>query len=270
MSNASSQQVRGKEPRSNFSNQQLNYSKFALIVKNEFPKALRQTFRTMWNNTFGNMTGFKPWDDSSEVRNLFLKAEGGKTRVPTHLSYDEWDFVALIQATILSRSFAMPDSAGQPRKVPHCKFHASVMGPVGYDLKSSLHAIHQLRLLRNLFWHPLRVEIDKETFDHYVQQAKEAFIALGTATAQIDAIISTPLDLPPPVPCEVEDGIRQEILVDAMCLEGFKQKLKKKIEDFQQEHDKRSKAATCVCLSFSFFIGKKKIRLPGSSRCLSI
>ena len=270
MSNASSQQVRGKEPRSNFSDQQLNYSKFALIVTNEFPKALRQTFRTMWNNTFGNMTGFKPWDDSSEVRNLFLKAEGGKTRVPTHLSYEEWDFVALIQATILSRSFAMPDSAGQPRKVPHCKFHASVMGPVGYDLESSLHAIHQLRLLRNLFWHPLRVEIDKETFDHYVQQAKEAFIALGIATAQIDAIVSTSLDLPPPVPSEVEDGIRQEILVDAMCLEGFKQKLKKKIEDFQQEHDKRSKAATCVCLSFYFFVGKKKIRLPGSSRCLSI
>ena len=224
----------------------------------------------MWDNKFGNMTGFKPWDDSPDVRKLFLKAEGGKTRVPTHLSYEEWDFVALIQATIHARSFTGPDSKGQRRKLPHGKFHASVVSPVGYDLESSLHAIHQLRLLRNLFWHPLRVEIDKETFDHYVQQAKEAFIALGIATAQIDAIVSTPLDLPPPVLSEVEDGIRQEILVDAMCLEGFKQKLKKKIEDFQQEHDKRSKAATCVCLSFSFFVGKKKIRLPGSSRCLSI
>lgn len=27
------------------------------------------------------MTGFKPWDDSPDVRKLFLKAEGGKTRV---------------------------------------------------------------------------------------------------------------------------------------------------------------------------------------------
>ena len=118
-SRSSSQQVRGKELRSNFSDEQLNYFKFSLIVTKEFPRALRQTFRTMWDNKFGNMTGFKPWDDSPDVRKLFLKAESGKTRVPTHLSYEEWDFLALIQATIHARSFTGPDSKGQHRKLPH-------------------------------------------------------------------------------------------------------------------------------------------------------
>ena len=252
---APSQKVREKERRSNFSDKQLNYFKFAQIVTTEFPRALRQTFRTMWDNKFGNMTGFKSWDDSPDVRYLFLEAEGGKTRVPTHLSYEEWDFFALIQAIIHARSFAKPDSKGQRRKLPHGKFNASVMSPVGYDLESSLHAIHQLRLLRNLFCHSLKAEIDKETFDHYVQQTKEAFIALGIATDKIDAIALKESDSSPPVPWEVEDGIRQEVLTDVKYLEGFRGNkseeivtmLKQKIEDLQQEHRQTIK-----------FVGRKK------------
>ena len=255
---ASSQKVHEKELRSNFSDEQLNYFKFAQIVTTEFPRALRQTFRAMWDNKFGNMTGFKPWDDSPDVRKLFLKAESGKTGVPTHLSYEEWDFFALIQATIHARSFTGPDSKGQRRKLPQCKFHASVVSPVGYDLESSLHAIHQIRLLRNLFCHSLKAEIDKETFDHYVQQAKEAFIALGIATDEIDAIASTASGWFPRVPCEVEGGIRQEIFADVKRLGGGKRKLKPKIDDLEQEHDKRSKATTCVCFSFCFFVCKKQ------------
>ena len=241
---ASSQKVREKELRSTFSDEQLNYFKFAQIVTTEFPRALRQTFRAMWDNKFGNMTGFKPWDDSPDVRKLFLKAESGKTRVPIHLSYEEWDFVALTHATIHARSFAKPYSKGRRRKLRHGKFHASVMSLVGYDLESSFRAIHQLRLMRNLFCHSLKAEIDKETFDHLVQQAKEAFITLGIATDKIDAIALKESDSPPPVPCEVEDGIRQEVLTDVKYLEGFRGNkseeiitmLKQKIEDLQQEH----------------------------------
>ena len=225
-----------------FSDEQLNYFKFAQIVATEFPRALRQTFRTMWDNKFENMTGFKPWDDSPDVRKLFLKAESGKTRVPIHLSYEEWDFVALTHATIHARSFAKPYS--KLRKLRHGKFHASVMSLVGYDLESSFRAIHQLRLMRNLFCHSLKAEIDKETFDHLVQQAKEAFITLGIATDKIDAIALKESDSPPPVPCEIEDGIRQEVLTDVKYLEGFRGNKseeiitmwKQKIEDLQQEH----------------------------------
>ena len=266
----SPQQVRGKEPWSNFSDEQLNYFKFALIVKNHFHKALCQTFRTMWDNTFGNIIGFKPWDDSLEVRNLFLKAEGGKTRVPTHLSYEEWEFSTLLHATIYARSFARPDSRGHHRNLSFLyvrprlplpnKFHTSVMSPVGCDLESSVLAIDQLRMLRNYFSHSLRAEIDKVIFDHLVQLAKEAFIALGIATAQIDAIALIAFDSPSLVLCEVEDGIKQDIAANVNFLEGFSSSLEESeeiIEAMRQENDQTSKTATCLPFFLSFFLVKK-------------
>lgn len=69
-----------------FRKEQLNYFRFAFVVVNEFPKALRQTFGSMWDNTFGHLPGYQTWDASTAVRNLFLGAEGGKTKVPTDLS----------------------------------------------------------------------------------------------------------------------------------------------------------------------------------------
>ena len=47
-----------------FSDEQLNFFKFSSLVLNEFPKALRQTFKTMWDNTYGHLPGFHLWDDS--------------------------------------------------------------------------------------------------------------------------------------------------------------------------------------------------------------
>ena len=274
-SNVSPQQVRGKEPWSNFSDEQLNYFKFALIVINEFSKALRKMFRTMWDRTFGNRLGFKPWDDSLEVRNLFLIAEGGRTIVPTHLSYEEWSVVSLVHATIFARSFAMPDSRGhhrtlaelymKPRRLPPNKFHTSVISPSGCDLESSVLAIDQLRLLRNYFSHSLRAEIDKVTFDHLVQLAKEAFIALGIATAQIDAIALIAFDSPSL--CEVEDGIKQDIGANVNFLEGFSSSLEESeeiMEAWRSEHDQTSKAATCLPLVFFFLLVKKQKRFLGT------
>ena len=95
-----------------FTNEQLNYFKFASIVLNEFADALRQTFKSMWDKRFGHSPGYQLWDDSTVVRNLFHKEEGGKTRVPTHISYEEWDCTALFQATIYARYFAASDSKG--------------------------------------------------------------------------------------------------------------------------------------------------------------
>ena len=67
-----------------FSDEQLNFFKFSSIVLNEFPKVLRQTFKTMWDNTYGGRLCFQLWDDSTAVRNLFATAAGGKTKVPIH------------------------------------------------------------------------------------------------------------------------------------------------------------------------------------------
>ena len=178
-----------------FKDEELNYFKFASLVLNEFPKALRQTFKSMWDITFGH----RPlWDDSILVRNLFRTQEGGTTKVPTDLSYEKWDCTALFQATIYAHSFALPDSKGhhktlsdlyvKPCKLAPGKFHASVMRPSGNRAETFALAIDQLRLLRNSLCHSTSSEIIKPTFDQFVQLSKDAFKALGVKTDPIDAI----------------------------------------------------------------------------------
>ena len=190
-----------------FRDEQLNFFKFSSLVLNEFPKALRQTFKTMWDNAYGGSSGFQLWDDSSAVRNLFAITEGGKTKVPIHQSFNEWDCTNLFQATIFARSFASPASTGsyttlsdlyvKPRVIPHGSFHACVLSPAGNIKETFALAIDQLRLLRNSLCHSTSSEMDKLTFDQRVNYAKDAFQALGVSTAPIDAVGSlTESDFP--------------------------------------------------------------------------
>ncbi|KAL9973815.1 hypothetical protein ACROYT_G020318 [Oculina patagonica] len=212
-----------------FTNEQLNYFKFAFVVLNEFPKALRQTFKHMWYNSFAHLSGYQPWDDSITVRNMFLATEGGKTKVPTHLSYDEWDCTALFQATIFARSFALPDSTGlyrtlsdlyvKPCKLPHGTFHLSVVSPSGNNAETFALAIDQLRLLRNAFCHSSSSDIDKKTFDQYIQHTKNAIKALGVTTDPIDAVGSlTESDFPTQRVCQLEDDIKKELQTESKFL----------------------------------------------------
>ena len=216
-----------------FTSEQLNYFKFASIVLNEFAIALRQTYKSMWDNIFGHRPGYQLWDNSTVVRKLFLAEEGGKTKVPTHISYEEWDCTALFQATIYARSFATPDSKGHYKtlsemyvrhhKVPLGKFHPSVVSPSGNTAETFALAIDQLRLLRNSFCHLDRSEIDKPTFDQYVQLAKEAFTALGIKTYPIDAIGGlTESDFPTKEVRKLEESLRQETRSYIECLEEVK------------------------------------------------
>ena len=213
-----------------FTGEQLNYFKLITMVLNEFAIALRQTFKSMWDNIFGHRHGYQLWDNSTVVRNLFLAEERGKTKVPTHISYEEWDCTALFQATIYARSFAMPDSKGHYKtlgelyishhKVPPGKFHPSVVSPSGNTAETFALAIDQLRLLRNSLCHADRSEIDKPTFDQYVQLAKEAFKALGIMTDPIDAIGGlTESDFPTKQVRRLEERLRQEIRSYIECLE---------------------------------------------------
>jgi len=214
-----------------FRDEELNYFKFAFLALNEFPKALRQTFKTMWDNSIAARPGFQLWDDSPAVRNLFASTEGGKTKVPTHKSYNEWDCTALFQATIYSRTFAFPGSSGhlqtlsdtyvKPRRVPHGSFHASVVSPGGNNAETFALAIDQLRLLRNSICHSTSSEMDKITFDQYVQHAKDASKALGLKTDPIDAIGSlTESDFPTNEVRKLEQGIREETHAYIKFLEG--------------------------------------------------
>ena len=190
-----------------FSDEQLNFFKFSSLVLNEFPKALRQTFKTMWDNTYGGRPGFQLWDDSLAARNLFATTEGGRTKVPINQSYINWDCTNLFQATIFARSFASPASTGSSttlsdlyvkrRAIPHGSFHAYVLSPGGNMKETFALAIDQLRLLRNSLCHSTSSEMDKLTFDQRVNYAKDAFQALGVSTAPIDAVGSlTESDFP--------------------------------------------------------------------------
>ena len=175
----------------------------------------------MWDNNFGHLPGFQLWDDSVVVRNMFLTTEGGTTKVPTHISYDEWDCTALFQAIIYARSFALPDSKGhhrtlsdlyvKPHKLPPGSFHVSVVSPGGNKAETFALAIDQLRLLRNSLCHSSSSGTDKPTFDQNVQHAKDAFKALGVKTDAIDAIGSlTESHFPTKEVRKLEERIKEE------------------------------------------------------------
>ena len=204
-----------------FSDEQLNFFKLSSLVLNEFPKALRQTFKTMWDNTYGGRPGFQLWDDSSAVRNLFATTEGGRTKIPIGQSYNEWDCTNLFRATIFSRSFALSASTGsyttlsdlyvKPRAIPHGSFHACVLSPGGNIAETFALAIDQLRLLRNSLCHSASSEMDKLTFDQCVNYAKDAFQALGLSTAPIDSVGSlTESDFPTNEVRALETRLRDE------------------------------------------------------------
>ena len=204
-----------------FSNEQLNFFKFSSLVLNEFPKALRQTFKTMWDNTYGRRPGFQLWDDSTAVRNLFATTEGGRTKVPTRQSYNNWDCTNLFHATIFSRSFAFSASTGsystlsdlyvKPLALPHGSFHACVLSPGGNNAETFALAIDQLRLLRNSLCHSASSEMEKLTFDQRVNYAKDAFQALGLSTAPIDSVGSlTESDFPTNEVRALETRLRDE------------------------------------------------------------
>ena len=146
-----------------FRDEQLNFFKFSSLVLNEFSKALGQTFKTMWDNAYGGRPGFQLWDDSTAVRNLFATTEGGRTKVPIHQSYNDWDCTNLFQATIFAQSFALSASTGsftklsdlyvKPRALPHGSFHACVLSPGGNNAETFALAIDQHRRLRNSLCH---------------------------------------------------------------------------------------------------------------------
>ena len=245
-----------------FTREQLNYFKLAFVVLNEYPKALRQSFKYMWDNFIKSRHGHKMWDDSIAIRNVFLALDGGKTRVPAHLSYHEWDCTALFQATIYSQAFALPHSKTCGHTVlsdwfikalglPYGSFHASVVSPTGNDVETFALAIDQLRLLRNFLLHTATPEIDKITFDQRVQLSKDAFKALGLKTDPIDAIGGlTDSDFPTEMVHKLEREIRKELQADNTFLQkDVKEELRcirSDIAQLKTTEDEREKVTTAT------------------------
>ena len=178
----------------------LNYCKFNKIVVEEIPKALRQTFKHMWNKKYGLL---HQWDDSNAKRKLLCNKEGGKQSIKllTNKSYEEWDTTALCKFTLYAKSLATRDTKGDLKTLdelyiktrgpnPSGLFHFSVISASGNVDETYALAIDQLRLLQNWCSHSTRTKMDKKTFDRFVKLAKDAFKALSVNTDDIDAIVN--------------------------------------------------------------------------------
>lgn len=231
-------------------NEELNYLKLAFITVNEFPKALRQSFKDKWDAIIGHLPGYQLWDDSTAVRNMFCAKEGGKTKVPTNLSYNEWDCTDLFQATIYARSFSLGgrtlcDLYVKPRKLLSGSFHPSVVSTSGNDAETFALAIDQLRRLRNEICHSVRAEINKLTFHQYVQHAENAFNALKIPTAVIKAVGSyTEDDFPTDKVRKLEDDVRKELQAENKFIKEEVQKSQEEVKDQLKSQASEMKAAT--------------------------
>ena len=179
-----------------YSDEELNYFKFASFVLKEFPDALRSIFVDMWDTRVA--PSFTVWDDSPLVRNILHNNEAPNTKIPTNNSFKEWDCTALFQATLYARTFALPDSTGKKktlgemylkgRKPVPAPFHSAVRSSTGDANETIALAIDQLRLLRNTLCHTSNPQINKVTFDDYVKHAKDAFTALNFSTTSLERI----------------------------------------------------------------------------------
>ena len=242
-----------------FSSEQLNFFKFSTVVFEEFPIALRQVFARLWDTLVAPVPGFKKWDDSPLVRNLFLNKEGGKTRyVPTSKSYHDWDCTALFEATLFSKTFSVPDGKGgvaslakmyvKPRRVPDGVFHPSVSSPSGNKAETYALALDQLRKLRNTLCHQNSTrEIVKADFDRYIHLAKDAFHALKLKSTKIDDVAKLgEKDFPTARLQQLEEELRAERfrpiedMLDQMRRDGQEIKkdvihVKAKVEDVETE-----------------------------------
>ena len=242
-----------------FSSEQLNFFKFSTFVFEEFPIALRQVFAHLWDTLVAPLPGFKKWDDSLLVRNLFLNKEGGKTKyIPTSKSYYDWDSTALFEATLFSKTFSVPDGKGgvaslakmyvKPRGVPGGVFHPSVLSPSGNNAETYALALDQLRRLRNTLCHQISTkEIVKADFDNYIHLAKDAFRALKLNSTKIDDVGRLgEKDFPTARLQQLEEELRAERfkpiedILDKMRFDGTEIKrdvidVKTKVEDVETE-----------------------------------
>ena len=222
-----------------FSNEQLNFFKFSTLALHEFPKALRQIFITMWNTKLAVMSGFIPWDDSPKVRNMLLTYEGGKTRIPTTESIDEWDCTALFQATIYAKTFGKGSTLNDLylkmiKPAPGC-FHGSVQSLSGDHDETCALAIDQLRLLRNALCHSPKSEMTKTDFDNYVRLAVEALSAVNIDTTFVARIGEMDED---DFPTEKVQQLRERHINELRAIKNIEERLasiEKQTDNVEQE-----------------------------------
>ena len=129
----------------------------------------------------------------------------------------------------------------KPHKLSRGTFHASVMSPSRNRAETFALAIDQLRLLRNTLCHSTSSEIDKPTFDQYVQLSEDAFKALGVKTDPIGAIGGlTESDFPTNEVRKLQQAMKDESQAYLKFLEGMSSEIdaiKGKVEGSASKED---------------------------------
>lgn len=152
---------------------------------------------------------------------MLLKSEGGKTKIPTNVSIQDWDCTALFQSTLYAQTFTLPDSKGYNRtlndlylkrnKPTSGSFHSAVASPTGDQNETIALAVDQLRLLRNTLCHSSNPCISKTDLDIYIQYAKEAFTAVNVSALCLEAIKNlAESDFPTARVQQLEDSIKMD------------------------------------------------------------
>ena len=241
-----------------FSKEELNFFKFSKLVIHEFPKVIRQIFIIMWDSRVAIRPGYITWDDSTQVRNMLLTSEGGKTVIPTTKSIDEWDCTTLFKATIYAKTFGAPSSKGsnlhdlylKKVKPPPGSFHSSVQSSTGKQDETYALAIDQLRLLRNKLCHLPKSEITKTDFDNYVLLVNDALSAVNIDTAFVDAIGQmNEDDFPTEKVKELEECRMKELQATSM----FHENLDNKVSSIEEKVDRLMRGISL----------EEKVNVPG-------
>ena len=237
-----------------FTKEELNFLKFSALVFNEFPKVIRQIFITLWNSKVAIKKGSRSWDDSAAVRSMLLASEGGKLRIPTTKSIEEWDCTSLFQATIYAKTFASPSTKGltlndfflSKTKPSPGSFHSTVQSSTGNQDETYALVIDQLRLLRNTLCHSRKLEMSKTDFDNYVQLVTNALTAVNIDTAFVENIGGmSEDDFPTEKVHKLQDCLINELQANSMFHEDMKDvkrllseiltMMKRKIEGVQRD-----------------------------------
>lgn len=208
-----------------FSLEQLNFFKFATVVFDEFPVALRLVFVFLWDNLVPTAPGTPIWDDSETVMNMFLAKEGDAIKLAPTLneSYKECPMPsptisALFNAIRFAQTFDMPDGTGGVSTLDNLYVRLpSVRRPSVIRLRSqtetSALALDELRLLLCALLNPQNIDegFDEVTFDNYIQRTKDAFTALGQDTTRIDEIRKLSEEAFPPARIQkLKDKLKRE------------------------------------------------------------
>ena len=253
-----------------FTKEQLNFFKFSTLVLDEFPKVLRQIFITMWNSKAAIKPGFITWDDSTTVRSMLLTSEGGKSKIPTNKSIEEWDCTSLFQATIYAKTFGAPSTKGSTlndlylTKVKPTPgfFHSTVQSATGNQDETCAFVIDQLRLLRNTLCHSPKTEMSRTDFDCYIRLVTNSLTAVNIDTTFVDVIGGMSED---DFPTKKVQELKERLLKEKQAIEAISVHLEDINEKLSEIHtivksksdgEQRAvlgKVLTVFCIQYFYF-----------------